>query len=102
MGLIPSQGTKIPQAVWYSQKKKKERKKTFISGGNSRDFIYILCRGEGIPNFNGRKYALVLFLVSELFSIIPWAHEKIRSRTLPVTFHWPCLGHGETHRSGSL
>ena len=76
----------IPQAVWYSPKKKKEREKMFITGGNSRDFICSLCWGEGIPNFNERKYASVLFLLSELFSIISWAHEKIRSRTLSVTF----------------
>ena len=28
-GSIPGQGTKIPQAAWHGQKKKKKKKRTF-------------------------------------------------------------------------
>ena len=36
LGLIPGQGTKIPQAAWRGQKKRKKKKKKNI-------YIYVLC-----------------------------------------------------------
>ena len=35
LGSIPGRGTKIPQATWCSQKRKKKRKTKMIPGGGS-------------------------------------------------------------------
>ena len=46
MGSIPDQGTKIPQAVWHDQKKKKKSRQGILRAicmAKMKEFVYTKC-----------------------------------------------------------